>query len=171
MGYRDTIRVPGQIGLYAHIRFRLLCTRNQMKKIMLMNHFTWMQYLEGLTVLLIIYYGAVFVKFYLPEIQNKWQGHRPAPAAALTVLQYQEPDITEAAGDPLVSETELLIGELKQAIGQGYQPAAIQKILQDHPMIKDTQLRPAINELVVTECEKNGAALLTEAEVNEWWEA
>jgi hypothetical protein len=142
-----------------------------MKKIMLMNHFTWTQYFEGLTVLLVIYYGAVFVQFYLPEMQNKLQGRKPAPAAALSILQYEEPVATDETDDPMVSETEQLIGELKRAIGQGHQPAVIQKILQDHPIIKDTQLRAAINELVVTECEKKGATLLTEVEVDKWWGA
>jgi len=138
---------------------------------MLMNHFTWTQYLETLAVLLIIYYVVVFFKYYLPEVQNKLQHNKPAPAAAFSVLQYQEPVATEEAEDPLVRETETLISQLKLAIGEGYDPAAIRNILEDHPMIKDTALRPAINELVVTECEKIGAALLTEAEVNEWWEA
>jgi hypothetical protein len=143
---------------------------------MLMNHFTWMQYLETLVVLLAIYYAVVLFKFYLPELQEKLNGRKPAIAAPLSVQQFPEEPVTEEAEDPLVSQTEQLIARLKTFIQDApSQPAAIangiRQIFNEHPIIKDTQLRPAINELVVTECEKKGAALLTEAEVDKWWEA
>ncbi|MFD2871932.1 hypothetical protein ACFS5N_05600 [Mucilaginibacter ximonensis] len=141
-----------------------------MKDIMLLNHFTWMQYLEALAVLLLIYYGVILAKYYLPELQQKINGTKPAVAAPISALQFNEQPSNEQE-EPLLTETEQLIAQLKQSIHRGYEPAEIKKILQNHPVIKDTPLRPAINELVVTECEKTDAALLTEAEVNEWWEA
>jgi hypothetical protein len=148
-----------------------------MKEIMLLHHFTWMQYLGTLTVLLVIYYAVVLFKCYLPEVQEKLSGDKPFLTAPLSALQYEKPVATEEAfEDPLVMQTEQLISSLKSFIATApSQPAGvatgIKEIFNEYAMIKDTQLRPAINELVVTECEKNGAALLTEAEVNEWWEA
>lgn len=139
-----------------------------------MNHFTWTQYLETLAVLLIIYYVVILAKFYVPEIQQKINGAQPATAAPIGALQYTPEPVAEEIEDPLVMQTEQLIGSLKGFIQNApSQPAAIatgiREIFKNYEMIKDTQLRPAINELVVTECEKKGAALLTEAEVNEWW--
>src|ERR1700761_7256454 len=98
-----------------------------MQKIMLMNHFTWMQYLEALAVLLIIYYAVILFKFYLPEVQEKFNGRKPAIAAPLSVLQYKEPVVSEySMEDPLVTQTEQLIGSLKGFIHNApSQPAAI----------------------------------------------
>jgi hypothetical protein len=144
---------------------------------MLLNDFTWTQYLETLAVLLVIYYAVILVKFYLPEVQEKLNGRKPVIAAPFNDLQFEEAATVENnVEDPLVAQTEQLIGDLKGFIQTApSQPIGIaigiREIFRNYEMIKDTQLRPAINELVVTECEKKGAPLLTEAEVNEWWEA
>ena len=141
----------------------------------MLSPISWQQYVTAIAVLLFVYYLIVAGRFFLPEVQGQLERRRPTPATALSVLQYPEEPGIEEAEDPLVQQTEQLITRLKTFVQQApSQPAAIaigiRNIFKDFPIIKDTQLRAAINELVVTECEKNGAALLTEAEVDQWWD-
>jgi hypothetical protein len=46
----------------------------------------------------------------------------------------------------------------------------LKQILKQHTALTVAE-RPVINHLVVNECEKNGTALLTEEEVDQWWSA
>jgi hypothetical protein len=102
-------------------------------------------------------------------------------------LQYQEPAQeakhslaivdTYSPYQEIPSDTDHLAGRLRACIAvaseKPFAPAVlipqIKKILQEHPELANSKERPAINELVVNECEKTGTALLTEEEVDQWW--
>jgi len=144
----------------------------------MLSHLSWQQYFEALLVLLTIYYTFVALKFYVPELSRK-SARKVQAANQLTELQYPEalPDAGESLPDETTNEAEKLIAALKECIGaETGQPIAlgqlepnIKRIFQRYPSLKDSALRPAINELVVTEGEKTGITTLTEEQVDEWW--
>jgi hypothetical protein len=155
----------------------------------LLHQINWHQYLIASFVAAIIYYLYVILRYYRPElqsIQRRVSGDKPADH--LQALQYQpaEEEVKVASvQDPTeqpyheetVSDTDILAGKLKaciiKAADKPFAPAILipqlKQILQEHHHIAASE-RLAINHLIVNECEKNGTALLTEEEVDQWWE-
>jgi hypothetical protein len=155
----------------------------------LLHQISWHQYLTVALLAAIIYYLAVILRCYrpeLPNLQRRISGDKPGEQ--LQALQYQpdeeaiivapEHDRTEEPyHEEAITDTDILSGKLKaciiKAADKPFAPAILitqlKKILQEHQYIPAPD-RPAINRLIVNECEKNGTALLTEEEVDQWWE-
>jgi hypothetical protein len=155
----------------------------------LLHQISWHQYLTVALLAAIIYYLFVILRFYRPELQNL-QRHISGdqPGEQLQALEYQ-PDEEAIKAAPVhvqteepyheeaITDTDILAGKLKaciiKAADKPFAPAILipqlKKILQEHQHIAALE-RPAINHLVVGECEKTGTALLTEEEVDQWWE-
>jgi len=158
-----------------------------------MNHLlhaiSWHQYLAASFVATIIYYVVVLLHCYRPELQKlqrRLSGDKPENQ--LQALQYL-PDETavpaasvNSQGNPsypqeTISDTDIITAQLKACISQAaerpFAPAILvpmlQQILQQNTAISASPGRPAINHLVVNECEKTGTAMLTEDEVDQWW--
>ncbi|MDN3584391.1 hypothetical protein [Mucilaginibacter flavus] len=130
----------------------------------------------------------VILRCYRPELQNlqrRISGDKPGEE--LQALQYQ-PDEEAIKAAPVherekhpnqeaITDTDILALKLKaciiKAADKPFAPAILipqlQKILQENQPIAASE-RPAINHVIVNECEKTGTALLTEEEVNQWWE-
>lgn len=158
-----------------------------------MNHLlhpiSWHQYLTTALIIAILYYLILTLRCYRPELQKlqrRLSGDKPNNP--LQALQYQ-PEEQQASVSPLPSLTEqphreesindndILAGQVKACIAKAadkpFAPAVLipqlKQILQQHQELAATE-RPAINHLVVGECERTGTALLTEEEVDQWWE-
>ncbi|MGF7076223.1 hypothetical protein [Mucilaginibacter sp. 3215] len=91
--------------------------------------------------------------------------------------QYQElPD--ERGAQQLPTPLDLISLKLKavieRAAEQPFAPALLipqlQKLLQE-PQTFSAAEKAAISHLIVAECENTGTALLTEEEVDQWWES
>jgi hypothetical protein len=160
----------------------------------LLHQITWDQYLTVALVAAIIYYLLIILRNYRPELQSlqrRLTGDRQADH--LQALQYQPEEsgeeVKEDAGplpdpviqqknDEAITEVDVLAGKLKVSITRAadkpFAPAVLipqlKTILKDHLHIAASD-RAAINSLIVTECEKTGTALLTEDEVDQWWES
>ena len=157
----------------------------------MLHQFTWHQYFITVVVLTIIYYLLILLRYYLPELQkliSPWHGcssESPLP----DVLRYEQTekatpdqraeDNKRASPYPeSPSEANHLSVQLNACISiaaeKPYAPDAlirqIKKILHEHSELAVSPERPKINQLVVRECEKTGTALLTEEEVDQWWE-
>ena len=155
----------------------------------LLHQISWHQYLIVAFVAAIFYYLIVFLKYYRPELQSlqrRISGDKPGEQ--LQALQYQ-PDEEEALPatvqspverpyhGEIISNTDFLSGELKACIARAaekpFAPAVLipqlKQILLEYESIAAPE-RSAINQLIVVECEKTGTALLTEEEVDQWWE-
>lgn len=157
-----------------------------------LNQLSWTSYFETIILLLVLYYAFIGFRFYAGDIRQLFK-RSALPAAA----NQRMPDqllfnSDEAAGGSLpeevsymyashpdtdIRETDELIATLKDCIkvasGKAYAPAAL--VLQlgaafkRYPALKTSPHRHAINELVVTECERTGVAELTGDEVDQWW--
>jgi len=160
----------------------------------LLHQISWHQYLIAALLVAIIYYFIIILRYYRPELQNlqrRIAGERQADQ--LQALQYQPEEageeetadagfLHEPAGQPneqhTITDTDILAGRLKAVIAKAadnpFAPAVLipqlKIILKDHQHIAASD-RALINSLVVTECEKTGTALLTEEEVDQWWES
>jgi hypothetical protein len=155
----------------------------------LLNQISWHQYLTISLLAAVIYYLMVILRCYRPELQNlqrRISGDKPGER--LQALQYQpaeeespsspvqSPDQRPHQGE-IISNTDYLTGELKACIAKAadktFAPAILipqlKQILQKYQSIAASE-RPVINYMLVNECEKTGTALLTEEEVDQWWE-
>lgn len=155
----------------------------------LLHQISWHQYITVALIGAIIYYLFVILRCYRPELQklqNRISGGKPGDQ--LQALQYQ-PAEEEAPSAPaqspderpyqgeIVSNIDYLTGELKACIanaaGKPFAPAVLipqlKQILLEYQSITAPE-RSAINHMLVNECEKTGTALLTEGEVDQWWE-
>lgn len=155
----------------------------------LLHSISWQQYLSAALVAAIIYYLVVILRCYRPELQNlqrRISGDKND--SQLQALQYQpvkeEMTVATVPGqgrDPhneeSISENDILAGQLKACIAKAadkpFAPAILipqlKQILQQNTAFPAPE-RPAISHLIVNECEKTGTALLTEDEVDQWWE-
>lgn len=160
-----------------------------------MNHLfhqiTWHQYLAAALIVAVIYYTFIILRCYRPELKKIRQRFGGNPGGeALQALQYPASEtgvpesplktsvIQENHAQENISEDDILAGRLKACIAKAadkpFSPATLipqlKQILQQCSDPAATA-RPAINHLIVTECEKTGTALLTEEEVDQWWES
>jgi hypothetical protein len=156
----------------------------------LLHQITWHQYLATALIIAIIYYVVLVLRRYQPELEKIRQRFSSKQNGdALQALQYQAPEteiaapatqavtILENNPQESINESDILAGKLKVCIAKAadkpFAPAVLtpqlKTILQQHTDFAATE-RPSINHLVVNECEKTGTALLTEEEVDQWWE-
>lgn len=157
----------------------------------MLNHISWAAYLEIILLLLAIYYVIVGLRFYKDDIRRIFQHAKTVTgvSAIPDALRYEGPEevsyplLHPGSSDPdnrpdhSPAETDGLIRDIKACIGTAsgkpFAPAVlipqIKKLFRANPGLRNSPYRPAINELVVTECEREGTALLTEDEVDQWW--
>jgi hypothetical protein len=155
----------------------------------LLHQITWHQYLAFALIAAVIYYLVIILRCYQPELKklrNRISGDQAD--SQLQALQYQpeeEPAAKIAPPSPApaeyqqesITDNDIIAGKLKACIAKAadkaFAPDALilqlKQMLHEHPDTAATD-RPAINHLVVVECEKTGTALLTEEEVDQWWE-
>lgn len=157
----------------------------------LLQHISWASYFTCVSIVTFAYYLWIGARFYggdLRSLVNRLSGRQTAANELPAALQYQETEAKCPASPATVdnknqqqqeipSAADHLTGRLKACIAiaseKPFAPAVlipqIKKILQEHPELAKSNERPAINELIVNECEKTGTALLTEEEVDQWW--
>jgi hypothetical protein len=163
-----------------------------------MNHLfqdiCWTAYLSGMIILFLAYYLFIGARFFagdLRDLFNRLTGHKAGTGGLPAVLQYQEQGTRDeiAATTPVdgnsrqvreaPTDTDHLSIRLKACISTAadkpFAPAVLiaqlKRLLQEHYALAASAERPAINALIVNECEKTGTALLTEEEVDQWWSA
>ena len=155
----------------------------------LLHQISWHQYLTVAFVAAFIYYIIVILRYYRPELQKlQRRVNGDKEGEQLQALQYQpaeeevkaapEQDLKEQPyHEEVITDTDILAGKLKACIlkasDKPFAPVILipqlKQILQEHLHIAASERSP-INHLVVDECEKTGTALLTEEEVDQWWE-
>lgn len=157
----------------------------------MLNHLSWTSYFETVIAALVIYYLFIGIRFYAADIKQMFVPAGKSMAGNSLPEQlvfkdaekqtdglpeeviyrqdnYTDDDIQQA--DELISSIKKLI---TTASGKAYSPDTllpeIKAIFGKHNSLKTSPHRPAINEQVVTECERIGVAELTDDEVDQWW--
>jgi len=156
----------------------------------MLNHLSWTSYFEAVVLLLVIYYVFIGSRFYAADIKQLFvPAGKNGPDKSLPDQLMFKGDDDAAEGLPEeviygrdnypddIQQADELIALIKKRVeaasGKLYAPAVLlselHAIFREHNSLKTSPHRPAINEQVVTECERTGVAELTEDEVDQWW--
>ncbi len=145
---------------------------------------SWTDYIIVVTILLIVYYLFVVVRYYPFELKELFSGKRKlnfrrAPMKELSTEErvHTEQEATDQPENDDELNAERLAVHLNQVISYaskrnlapGELKQHLQLILREFPEFKDTALQSSINNLIISECEKHGAATLREEEVEMLW--
>lgn len=146
---------------------------------------SWTDYLIVVTILLVVYYLFIGVRYYSAELKELISGKRKlnfrhAPVNELSTEErvLTEKDAPDQPGNDDQVNAERLALHLNQVISYASKrklgPAELkqhlQLILREFPEFKDTALQLSINNLIISECEKHGAVTLSEDEVELLWD-
>lgn len=145
---------------------------------------SWIDYITVVTILLIVYYLFVGARYYSVELKELISGKRKLnfKRAPINELSTEEGVLAEKdASDQPKNDDELNAERLAVHLNQVISYASkrklapeelkqhLQLILREFPEFKDTALQSSINNLIISECEKHGAATLREEELKMLW--
>lgn len=159
------------------------------------TNISWTNYIVVIILLLIIYYIIIGIRFYSPDLRNLLsdnQKFKLSPSIGTSDVQndinliasehsqskiYKDRNASDETNDEISLEVEHLIIKLKEAIADAshkkyIQPEfflCLQLVIKEYPNVKNSQFRPVINELIISECGKYGSVTLNEEEVASLW--
>ncbi|MFV5692897.1 hypothetical protein ACM55K_12795 [Flavobacterium sp. LT1R49] len=155
------------------------------------TNISWGNYTVVVVLLLASWYLFVGLRFYFAEIKGIVTGKRKLQfrgargefdAASDPDLRYLDFEINteeseSAASDTIFQEVDGLVKQLKNVISDAIQRKLIKQEFEDdmrlalaaYPLLRDSPYRSSVDELIVTECERQGAVLLTQQEVRALW--
>lgn len=154
---------------------------------------SWNNYIVVVVLLSIVWYLFVGLRYYFDDIKDLVSGKRKLQFRGLARksipksdydFDYQKSNeilnapVEFETVDPVFKEVEELTASLKKAITDATQKKLVKRdfedhlrfILKEHPLLGNSPLRPSINELIVSECEKQESVLLTHQEVDALWD-
>ncbi|WP_418499040.1 hypothetical protein [Flagellimonas sp.] len=147
---------------------------------------SWTDYLLAVSILLAIYYLFVGVRYFSGDLKALLAGKRKLTLKTSGFPQ-NEPLQTEVSEDISVTtdedsddefaEVEHLIEKVKAMIADALGKQLVKEefrqylrlVLKEFPSVKTSVLRPSVNELIVSECEKQGIGAFNEDEVDALW--
>lgn len=160
------------------------------------TNISWTNYIIVIILILAIYYLFIGIRFYYHELKNfvgkrKFQlhpahnelSHGPGNMdnngedERVHSEPLQAQNSFGGTPDDAFQEVEHLIGRLKEVIEEASRKKYIKQeflqylklILKEYPEIKNSPFQPAINELIISECERYGSIMLSENEVVMLW--
>jgi len=150
-----------------------------------MENISWTTFGISTTLLVLCYYLVVIIYCYGYELKGIIPKSANDNYNPLFIDENQEPEENaveaKAWHEPASENQEVdnLIDELKEGIGfasdHEYQPLAFKEhltsIIQKFPNLKGSDFQPAINELIVKECNEYGVIKLTEDEAMLLWDS
>jgi hypothetical protein len=149
----------------------------------MLNNISWTGYIIAVAILLSLFYFYVGLRYFYTEIKDLFSGKRKlrlreAMPEEEGIENYHDhgSDLQTSENDGF-EEVEHLIARLKNVImgapgkepGPGEFREYLRLVLKEYPSLKNSPLRPSVNELIVSECEKYGAVTLSEDEVELLW--
>jgi len=151
----------------------------------MLRNVSWTNYITTIVIGMAIYYLFVAIRYYADEIKDILSGRKklnfkPAlPESALPEMQPMQSEDApfEEIPENNFDEVEQLIKQLKTAIADGSSRKLIPDefkmnlimVLRQYPDVKYSPLRPSINELILSECEKSQAATMDIGDVELLW--
>ncbi len=153
---------------------------------------SWNNYIDVVVLLSIVWYLFVGLRYYFEDIKDLVTGKRklqfrsivgkPIPKLGYD-FDYQKSDeilnapVEFETVNPVFNEVEDLTARLKNAITDATQKKLVKNefedrlrfILKEYSSLRDSPFRPSLNELIVSECERQESVLLTLEEVEALW--
>jgi hypothetical protein len=154
------------------------------------TNLSWANYLVVVTLLLAIYYTVIGIRFYSIELQHLWFRFRKptlnfASDKDISESEFLDMEVAQDSTDntpeqPIINpiqEIEQLSGQFHEALTRANselfsKEAFIQllrPILKFHPFLNDEPIKSSMQDLIISECEKNGTIELSKEEINELW--
>lgn len=152
------------------------------------TNISWPDYITYVAAATIIYYIVIGLKYYRSELADSFASKRGGRFAtgfweeeyAETSLSADEdnPASFESTSEQDFEEVEELIGRIKDIVAKS---AGLEVempdfkhylglTLNEYPSIKKSALKASVNELIVSECQKNGTVnKLSMDEVDQLW--
>lgn len=151
----------------------------------MLSNITWSEFFTGIGTAAVLYYLYVAVKFYPDKLKTLFSSRKEITNTQSVFLEqspdqadlqsfeeteddpYDEMDDVEELVTSLVngiheaSEKKMVLGEFKQYLRMA---------LREKPMLKESPYRSSINQLIISECSKNGMFTLSEKETDALWE-
>ena len=158
----------------------------------MLSGISWNNYIVVVVSLSIVWYLFVGLRYYFEDIKDFVAGKRKLQFRGLVGnsipksdydFDYQKSDeilnaqVEFETIDTVFNEVEDLTAKLKNAITNATEKKLIKKdfedhlrlILKEHPLLANSPFRSSVNELIVSECEKQESVLLTHQEVDALW--
>lgn len=159
------------------------------------TNISWSNYLLAVLLLLTIYYVFIGIRFYSNDLKQLLNGQRKSGDNLIRQdlrdfsSSNQDNDQIQSAPSPsgysafaeteedTFNDVEQIISRLKEtiavAIEKKHERSILLKLLQSvykfYPELRYSAFRPAIDELVISECEKKGSIKLSEEDVEMMW--
>ena len=159
----------------------------------MLSGISWNNYIVVVVLLSMVWYLFVGFRYYFEEIKDLISGKRKFQFRGLIGssipkkdydFDYQKSDeilntqVEFEIVDTDFNEVEDLVTKLKNAIIDATQKKLVKKEFEDHirlilkecPALGNSPFRFSLNELIISECEKQESVLLTPQEVDALWE-
>ena len=148
------------------------------------TNISWASYILVVTLLLAVWYLVIGMRFYFNDLQNLLTRKRKpdlqlaSDDTYLTTGSEFTPEQTEASNtDNLFQAVEMLTAKLKETIAdassKNYHKEEfnflLQLTLKEYPHLKGSPFQMAINNLILSECEKYGSLHLSAEELVMLW--
>ena len=154
------------------------------------NNISWPTYFTVVAIGLAAYYLYVVARYFRGSIKERLSPP-PKPRMRMDLPEQEDDDqirpsdrsmntenYQETALDEY-GEIESLIERIKSTIAgaaeRNANPEEVKQYLHllfnDYPSLKNSDFRPSINEMVVSECNKLGKVTLSEGDVDRLWDA
>jgi hypothetical protein len=131
----------------------------------MINNISWGSYWSALTVLLIIYYGYVLLRYYRKDLYG-----RMVASPSIQMGKEVEGEISLPIVQGLTDE---ITAYLEQASNAGTKKQeivfALQQIVLKHKSLKNSEYQSAVNSLIQFECKEKCAIHLSEEEIGQVW--
>ncbi len=154
------------------------------------SQISWTDYLLAVSTLLAIYYLFVGVRYFSGDLKallagkrkltlktsasSGFPGHHPTlqneVSKDTSVTTDEETDDEFAEVEHLIEKIQTVITDAlgKQLVKEEFRQY-LRLVLKEFPSVKTSGLRPSVNELIVSECEKQGIVAFNEEEVDALW--
>ncbi|MDQ6761232.1 MAG: hypothetical protein M3015_01235 [Bacteroidota bacterium] len=163
--------------------------KNKKNEVHMFTNITWTAYIIFISILLVAWYLVIVVRFYLGDLQillsQKGISTRRITGNAFRSIQDEElsnePEgsvISEKQQtEHLFEKVEILSEKIKGAVSEASEKKynkeefsfSLQIILKAYPELKGSPFQVPINNLVISECEKQGFIRLSAVELEMLW--
>lgn len=146
----------------------------------LLTKITWPQYLLGVVCVLVFYYVYVALRYYVFDLKVLLSRNRSLKTGKIHRLEedelpkdntiYDDPDETIEQIENLISEIKACIANAAETnILKGDFQNELKQIVARHPEFKGSPYEDAMNELILSECDKHGITTLNEDDCEGLW--
>lgn len=153
----------------------------------MLNSISWTEYITAVAVAATVYYLYVAARYFSADIKDILAGKRKLQFRTAINVQGSAGDVFTGPGndagdgadmqDSDYDAVEALIGRLKTVIadasGRKLIPQEFKQylslVLKEYPSLQYSSLRPSVNELIISECQKYGVVTLSEEEAELLW--